>query len=77
MLISYRGEVGEKVACQVEMAIHTKALLEPGEHSDLSTFTIGLTRSSELDGILKHGFRCAKNRSAVLTDAIFLGSAAQ
>jgi sulfopyruvate decarboxylase subunit alpha len=27
MLISYRGEVGEKVACQVEMAVHTKALL--------------------------------------------------
>jgi sulfopyruvate decarboxylase subunit alpha len=25
MLISYRGEVGEKVACQVEMAIHTKS----------------------------------------------------
>ena len=28
MLISYRGEVGEKVACQVEMAIHTKFLLQ-------------------------------------------------
>ena len=27
MLISYRGEVGERVACQVEMAVHTKALL--------------------------------------------------
>ena len=27
MLISYRGEVGEKVACQAEMAVHTKALL--------------------------------------------------
>ena len=27
MLISYRGEVGEPVACQVEMAVHTKALL--------------------------------------------------
>ena len=26
MLISYRGEVGEPVACQVEMAVHTKAL---------------------------------------------------
>ncbi len=24
MLISYRGEVGEPVACQVEMALHTK-----------------------------------------------------
>ena len=28
ILISYRGEVGEKVQCQVEMAVHTKALLE-------------------------------------------------
>ena len=27
MLISYRGEPGEPVACQVEMAVHTKALL--------------------------------------------------
>ena len=27
MLISYRGELGEAVACQVEMAVHTKALL--------------------------------------------------
>ncbi len=27
MLISYRGEIGEPVACQVEMAVHTKALL--------------------------------------------------
>ncbi len=27
MLISYRGEVGEPVACQVEMALHTKAIL--------------------------------------------------
>ena len=27
MLISYRGELGEPVARQVEMALHTKALL--------------------------------------------------
>ncbi|MEL7180534.1 MAG: sulfopyruvate decarboxylase subunit alpha, partial [Pseudomonadota bacterium] len=27
MLISYRGELREPVACQVEMAVHTKALL--------------------------------------------------
>jgi len=27
MIISYRGELGEPVACQVEMAVHTKALL--------------------------------------------------
>ena len=28
MLISYRGEIGEPVACQVEMAVQTKAILE-------------------------------------------------
>ena len=28
MLISYRGELGEPVACQTEMAIHTKPLLQ-------------------------------------------------
>ncbi|MBT5256900.1 MAG: sulfopyruvate decarboxylase subunit alpha, partial [Alphaproteobacteria bacterium] len=27
MIISYRGELREPVACQVEMAVHTKALL--------------------------------------------------
>ena len=27
MLISYRGELREPVSCQVEMAVHTKALL--------------------------------------------------
>ncbi len=27
MMISYRGEVGEPVACQVERAVHTKAVL--------------------------------------------------
>ena len=27
MLISYRGELREPIACQVEMAVHTKALL--------------------------------------------------
>ena len=26
MLISYRGELGEHVACQVEMAVHTKSI---------------------------------------------------
>ena len=28
MLISYRGELGERVACQVEMAVHTKPILQ-------------------------------------------------
>ena len=27
MLISYRGELGEPVACQVEMAVHTLSLI--------------------------------------------------
>ncbi len=47
MLISHRGEVGEPVACQVEMALHTKAILnqlripiyhfhEPGDVRELA-----------------------------------------
>ena len=73
MLISYRGEVGEKVACQVEMAIHTKAILEQMHipyyhfhHKD---------QVSELDGILKHTQMC-KKPTAILMDASFWGSAA-
>ncbi len=31
----YRGELREPVACQVEMAVHTKALAGPDEHPDL------------------------------------------
>lgn len=68
MLISYRGEVGEKVACQVEMAVHTKALLE-----QLSIPTYHFHKPddvAELDGILKHTFM-AKKPVAILTDASF------
>ena len=36
MLISYRGELREPVACQVEMAVHTKALLAQLNVPDLS-----------------------------------------
>ena len=72
MLISYRGEVGEKVACQVEMAVHTKALLaqlaiptyhfhEPGD-------------AAEIDGIINHCFM-AKKPVAVLMDAGFWSAA--
>ncbi len=68
MLISYRGEVGEKVACQVEMAVHTKALL-----NQLNIPTYHFHRPEdveELDGILNHTFMC-KKPTAILTDASF------
>jgi sulfopyruvate decarboxylase subunit alpha len=68
MLISYRGEVGEKVACQVEMAVHTKALL-----AQLNIPTYHFHRPGdvdELDGILGHAFMCRKP-TAILTDAGF------
>jgi len=68
MLISYRGEVGEKIACQVEMALHTKALLAqlliPTYHFHKAE------QVGELDGILKHTQMC-KKPSAVLMDAGF------
>ena len=70
MLISYRGEVGEPVACQVEMAIHTKALL-----TQLHVPTYHFHRredAAELPGILDHGFMCNKP-VAILTDATFWG----
>lgn len=68
MLISYRGEVGEKVACQAEMAVHTKALLE-----QLNIPTYHFHRQEdveELDGILNHAFM-AKKPVAILMDASF------
>lgn len=68
MLISYRGEVGEKVACQVEMAVHTKALL-----AQLNIPTYHFHRPDdveEFDGILNHTFMC-KKATAILTDASF------
>ena len=68
MLISYRGEVGEPVACQVEMAVHTKALLE-----QLKIPTYHFHRESDVkvfDGILKHTFM-SKKPVAILTDASF------
>ena len=68
MLISYRGELGEPVACQVEMAVHTKALL-----AQLNIPTYHFHKESdaeELDAILKHTFMCNKP-VAILTDASF------
>jgi len=68
MLISYRGELGEPVACQVEMAVHTKALL-----AQLNIPTYHFHREEdveELDKILKYTFMCNKP-VAILTDATF------
>ena len=73
MLISYRGEVGEPVACQVEMAVHTKALLA---QLHIPTYHFHhADQVEELDGILKHT-QMAKMPTAILTDASFWGSAA-
>lgn len=70
MLISYRGELKEPVACQVEMAVHTKALLAqmniPAYHFHKQS------DADELDAILKYTFMCNKP-VAILTDATFWG----
>lgn len=68
MLISYRGELGEPVSCQVEMAVHTKALLA---QFHIPTYHFHREQdANELDGILKHTFMCNKP-VAILTDATF------
>ena len=68
MLISYRGELGEPVACQVEMAVHTKALLA---QLNIPTYHFHYPDdANELDAILKHCFMC-KKPVAILTDASF------
>ena len=68
MLISYRGEVGEPVACQVEMAVHTKALLA---QLNIPTYHFHHEDdAAELDGILNYTFMCNKP-VAILTDAGF------
>ena len=74
MLISYRGELGEPVACQVEMAVHTKALLA---QLHIPTYHFHAPSDvEELDAILKHTFMCNKP-VAILTDATFWTRAAQ
>jgi sulfopyruvate decarboxylase subunit alpha len=68
ILISYRGEVGEPVACQVEMAVHTKPLL-----AQLNIPTYHFHRKDdvkELPGILSHCYMASKP-VAVLMDATF------
>ena len=70
MLISYRGELKEPVACQVEMAVHTKAIL-----NQLNIPTYHFHRQEdveEFDAILKYTFMCNKP-VAILTDATFWG----
>ena len=68
MLISYRGELGEPVACQVEMAVHTKALLA---QLNIPTYHFHHQRdAAELDQILKYTFMCNKP-VAILADACF------
>ena len=72
MLISYRGEVGEPVACQVEMALHTKAILN---QMHIPTYHFHKPEDAiELPGILNHTQMCRKP-VAILTDASFWGAA--
>jgi len=68
MLISYRGELGEPVACQVEMAVHTKALLA---QLNIPTYHFHDEKDvDELNAILAYTFMCNKP-VAILTDATF------
>ena len=68
MLISYRGEVGEPVACQVEMALHTKPILQ---QMNIPTFHFHKKEDAEeLGDILAYTQMC-KKPTAILTDASF------
>ena len=70
MIISYRGELREPVACQVEMAVHTKALLA---QLNIPTYHFHWKKDvEELDNILKYTFMSNKP-VAILTDANFWG----
>ena len=70
MIISYRGEIGERVACQVEMAVHTKALLD---QLNIQTYHFHKPEDvEELDLILHHTFMSRKP-TAILTDSNFWG----
>ena len=68
MLISYRGEIGEPVACQVEMAVHTKSLLNqlliPTYHFHHKNDV------NEISSIISHSFLSSKP-VAILMDANF------
>ncbi|TFL19682.1 sulfopyruvate decarboxylase subunit alpha [Jannaschia formosa] len=70
MIISYRGELREPVACQVEMAVHTKALLA---QMHIPTYHFHWQKDvEEFDNILKYTFMSNKP-VAILTDANFWG----
>ncbi len=70
MIISFRGELGERVACQVEMAVHTKALLE---QLKIQTYHFHKPEDvEEIGTILKHTFMSRKP-VAILTDSNFWG----
>ena len=68
MLISYRGEIGEPVACQVEMAVHTVALLARLAIPAYQFHQEG--DAAELSAILNHAYM-ARKPVAVLMDASF------
>lgn len=70
MIISYRGEIGERVGIQVEMAVHTKAILD-----QLNIQTYHFHQPSdveEMDSILNHTYMSRKP-TAILTDSNFWG----
>ncbi len=70
MIISYRGEIGERVAIQAEMAVHTKPLL-----AQLGIQTYHFHEPDDirdLDSILNHTYMTRKP-TAVLTDSNFWG----
>ena len=70
MLISYRGELLEPVACQVEMAVHTKPLLQ---QMGIPTYHFHKRGDEEeLPAILKYT-QMSKKPTAILTDATFWG----
>ncbi|MFT4609524.1 MAG: sulfopyruvate decarboxylase subunit alpha [Cellvibrionaceae bacterium] len=74
MLISYRGELEEPVACQVEMAVHTKALLD---QMKIPTYHFHDPEDvEEFDEILRYTFMCNKP-TAILTDASFWNKASR
>ncbi len=68
MLISFRGELSEAVACQVEMAIHTKPLLA---EMNIPTYHFHhQDQVAEFGEILRYTQMC-KKPTAILTDASF------
>ena len=70
MIISYRGEIGERVAIQAEMAVHTKALLA---QMNIQTYHFHKPEDvEELDSILNHTYMTRKP-TAILTDSNFWG----